>query len=700
MTSRRRANLERLFRPRHIAFVGGASAGYAAAQCMSFGFPGAVWGVNPKRSELGGAPCFATVADLPEGPDAVFLAVPREHAVATVADLAAKGAGAIVSYTAGFAETGAEGAALEAELIAAAGETAFIGPNCLGVLNYARKALLWPFDHGGRAVERGIGFVSQSGMLCTNLTMNRRHADFAMLVSIGNQAVVTIEDVIEAMIEDDAVSAIGLYIEGLKNVPRFAEVTARALEAGKPVVALKSGRSEIGARMTVSHTGSLAGSDALYDALFARCGVLRVDSPTALLETLKMLSIAGAPKGRRAMAFTCSGGDAAMLADYGEQFGLTYAQPGAGTAARLRPLLPPIATVANPLDYTTPLWGKEAELTAALDVALSEPCDVAIMAQDHPRPELGGTNEDYRADTRAFIAATRRRGIPAAVASGLAENIDEETRDLLVAGGVAPLQGLDEAVAAVERAIRWGARRDAVAAAGGAASLALAPATVPGGGTEVLDEVAGKALLAAAGVRVPEGVVVKAAEAPLASERLGYPVAVKLVSAALPHKSEAGAVAIGLKAPVDVARAVADMTVSVQAFAGIDAEDFLVERMVTGAVAELLVGVRRVEDFALALTIAGGGTMVELLRDATTLLLPASRADIAEALAGLKVAQLLAGWRGKPAGDIEAAIDAIAAIADFALGQGEALIELDVNPLIVTPQGATAADVLLRRAVR
>ena len=695
----RRTNLERLFRPRHIAFVGGASAGYAAAQCLSFGFPGKVWGVNPKRSELGGAPCFASVAELPEGPDAVFLAVPREHAVATVADLAARDAGAIVSYTAGFAETGAEGVALEAELIAAAGDTAFIGPNCLGVLNYARKALLWPFDHGGRAVERGIGFVSQSGMLCTNLTMNRRHADFSMVVSIGNQAVVTIEDVVEAMIDDETVSAIGLYIEGLKNVPRFAEVTARALQSGKPVVAMKSGRSEIGARMTVSHTGSLAGSDTLYDALFARCGVLRVDSPTALLETLKMLSIAGAPAGRRTMAFTCSGGDAAMLADYGERFGLAYAQPSAENAARLRPLLPPIATVANPLDYTTPLWGKEAELTAVLDAALAGSCDVAIMAQDHPRPELGGTNEVYRADTRAFIAATGHRGIPAAVASGLSENLDEETRDLLVAGGVAPLQGLDEAVAAIDRAIRWGARRQAVAAGSGAAGLALVPLAGTTGRDELLDEAAGKALLAAAGVAVPEGVVTGAADAPRAAETLGFPVAVKLVSAALPHKSEAGAVALGLASPLEVARAVAEMTVSVKARAGIEAESFLVERLVTGAVAELLVGVRRVEGFGLALTIAGGGTMVELLRDAVTLLLPASRSEIAEALAGLKVAQLLAGWRGKPAGDVEAAIDAIAAIAGFALAQRDSLIELDVNPLIVTSQGATAADVLLRRAM-
>ncbi|MDA1072720.1 MAG: acetate--CoA ligase family protein, partial [Proteobacteria bacterium] len=195
------------------------------------------------------------------------------------------------------------------------------------------------------------------------------------------------------------------------------------------------------------------------------------------------------------------------------------------------------------------------------------------------------------------------------------------------------------------------------------------------------------------------GLVTDAAGAPRAAETLGFPVAVKLVSAALPHKSEAGAVALGLASPLEVARAVAEMTVSVKARAGIDAENFLVERLVTGAVAELLVGVRRVEGFGLALTIAGGGTMVELLRDATTLLLPASRAEIAEALGGLKVAQLLAGWRGKPAGDVEAAIDAIAAIAQFALAQRDSLIELDVNPLIVTPKGATAADVLLRRAM-
>jgi acyl-CoA synthetase (NDP forming) len=698
MTPKQRRNLQRLFKPRHIAFIGGASAAHGAAQCRRSGFTGTIWGVNPKREDLGGEPCFPTVADLPEGPDAVFLAVPRDHAVETVAELSRKDAGAVVSYTAGFGETGDEGAEIEARLIEAAGETAFIGPNCLGVLNYIANAHLWPFDHGGRPVERGIGFVSQSGMLCTNLTMNRRHADFAYLVSIGNQSVLQIEDIIDAMIDDDAVTAIGLYIEALKDVPRFAEVAARALAAGKPIVALKVGRSEIGKRMTISHTGSLSGSDELYDALFDRVGVIRVESPTALLETLKMLSIAGAPKGRRMMAFTCSGGDSGMLADLGDRFGMTYNQPGPVSAEKLHAVLPPIATVANPLDYTTPLWGKEEEVGRVVEAALADPSDVAVMVQDHPRPELGGTNEDYRADTRAFIAATGRAGIPAAVCSGLAENLDEETRDLLLAGGVAPLQGIDEAVAAIDAACRWGARRTAVSEGIGTKALALTTSLHVAANTTVLDEWQGKQRLSQAGLHIPQAKLTDAAGAAGAASKIGFPVVVKLVSADLPHKTEAGAVKIGLADTHAVEQAVQDITASVAAYApGIPADSFLVEAIAAKPVAELLVGVRRDPAFGLALTIAGGGTLVELLRDATTLLLPASRGDIAEALSGLMVARLIAGYRGAPAGNLEACLDAIEAIAGFATGADD-LVELDINPLLVGTEGTVAVDVLLRIA--
>lgn len=693
MTSGRRENLRRLLAPRHVAFVGGASAAFAAGVCAAGGFEGPIWGVNPKRKDLAGQPCFASVEALPEPPDAVFLAVPRAEAVATVDALQRVGAGGVVCYTAGFGEVGGEGERLERELVRASGDLAFVGPNCLGMLNYVRRALLWPFDHGGQPVARGVAFLSQSGMLCTNLTMNRRSLDFAYLVSVGNQAVVAIEDLVDVLVDDPSVTAIGLYVESLKDVPRFAEAAGRALERGVPIVALKVGRSTMGARMAATHTGSLAGSDVLYQALFDRLGITRAESPTALVERLKMLSVAGIPRGRRLVAFTCSGGDAAMLADYGERHRLIFEQPTEPVRAALATRLPEIATVANPLDYTTPLWGQEEALERVFATTFEDDHDVALMAQDHPRPELGGTNEQYRADTRAFIKATQSAGIPAAVCSGLAENLDEQTRDLLVAAGVAPLQGIDEAVAAVAAAVRYGAR---LAETQGL-DLRLAPIAPLMGESETLDEWQGKQRLAALGIAIPEGRLVAAAAAAEAAEALGFPVAVKLANARLPHKTEAGAVRLGLRCAAEVEGAVAAIRSSpaVQA-AGLGDAPFLVERMVSGAVAELLVGVNHDPQFGHVLTIASGGVLVELVRDSATLLLPTHRADVERALGGLKVAALLRGFRGRPAGDVVAAIDAILAVARLATAEAEALHELDINPLMVLPKGVVAVDVLMR----
>lgn len=315
------------------------------------------------------------------------------------------------------------------------------------------------------------------------------------------------------------------------------------------------------------------------------------------------------------------------------------------------------------------------------------------MAQDHPRPELGGTNEQYRADTRAFIRATRAARIPAAVCSGLAENIDEETRDLLVTGGVAPLQGLDEAVAAVAAAADFGARR----AASRARDLRLAPVRRPAGRPATLDEWQGKRRLREAGLAIPDGRLVAGEDAPVTARALGFPVALKLVSPSLPHKTEAGAVLLGLGDEAAVAAAVAAMRASpaVQA-AGAAEAPFLVERMVTDTVAELLVGVSHDPQFGHVLTVGSGGILVELVRDAVSLLLPVDRADVERALDRLKVTALIAGFRGRPAGDRAAAIDAILAVAAFAATEGEPLHELDINPLAVRPRGAVALDVLLR----
>ncbi len=558
MTPEQRHNLARLIAPRHVAVIGGNDAAIAAEQCAAMGFEGPVWGVNPRRDELAGRPCFASVEALPEAPDAVFLAVPRGAAVETMAALAHRGAGGAVCYTAGFGELGAEGARLERELVEAAGDMALVGPNCYGLLNFVQGAALWPFAFGGKRVPRGVAIVTQSGMLGSNITMNRRSVPLAYVISAGNQAMLGIEDYLEVLVGDPAVAAIGLHVEGLRDVPRFAEAAIRALQAGVPIVALKSGTSEMGARLTVSHTGSLSGSDAAYQALFERLGIIRVDSPVMLLETLKLLSLAGVPEGRRLAAFTASGGDATLLADYAEELGLSFPQPSPAVAKEIARRLPEVATVSNPLDYTTPLWGHEAELTDLFGAALREGYDAALIVQDYPHPDIEFGKDSYLADSRAFIAATRAAGLPAAVVSGLPENIDRASREMIAAGGVAPLQGIKEAMIAVALAAAHGERRAQVAAEGGAGRLALPPPPPPAAGEAVLlDEWQGKQRLAAAGIPVPPGKLTNAADAPAAAEALGFPVAVKLVSADLPHKSEAGALRLGLKSAAEVAEAVA-----------------------------------------------------------------------------------------------------------------------------------------------
>lgn len=699
MTSRRRQNFSRLLAPRHAAFIGGDDAAIAAQQCRAMGFDGPVWGVNPHRQSLGGQPCVARVEDLPEAPDAAFLAVPRGLTVEIVEALRRMGAGGAVCFAAGFGELGDEGAALEESLVAAAGEMALVGPNCYGLLNYVQGVALWPFAFGGARVERGIAVVTQSGMLGSDITMNQRSVPLAYVVSAGNQAMLGIEDYLEVLVDDPAVTAIGLHIEGLRDVPRFCDAAIRALEATVPIVVLKSGTSEIGRRLTVTHTGSLAGEDEVYQALFDRLGIVRVDTPVQLLETLKMLSLAGVPKGRRLAGFAASGGNVTLLADYAEPLGLSFPAPSPAAAAKIAALLPEVATISNPLDYTTPLWGREAELTELFGTALADRYDAALLVQDYPHPDLDFGRDGYISDTRAFIAATRQAGVPAAVVSALPENIDQSSRELMIAGGVAPLQGIKEAMIAVAGAAAYGERRNRLADADRPRSLGLCRTGPMDGEIKDLSEWESKQRLAAAGVPVPDGRLATAGEAPRAAEGLGFPVVVKMLSQSLAHKTEVGAVRLGLGSSTEVADAVAAITRSVSEYAPEAlSDDILVERMVEEPVAELLIGIHRDSQFGQVMVLASGGTLVELLRDAQTLLLPTDRESVSRAIAELKLSKLLSGFRGRPAGDREAAIDAVLDLAEFAAAHRSTLEELEVNPLLVLPRGVAAVDVLLRMA--
>jgi acyl-CoA synthetase (NDP forming) len=674
-------NVRRLLRPRSVAFVGGSLAPNALSECEAAGFDGPLYAVHPARAEVGGHATYPSVADLPEPPDAAFVAVNAVASIDVVRQLAALGAGGAVLYAAGFSEAGTpEGVAREEALREAAGELAVLGPNCYGIVDLVGGVSLWPVPYPHERRERGVAMVLQSGNLGINVTMSQRSLPLAFLASVGNQAVLDVAQVVEAYLEMDEVTGIGVYLEGLRDVPRFASAAARALERGVPLAVCKAGSSDLGRDLAYTHT-SLAGADDLYDALFERYGVARCRSIAELLETLKALNTIGGLRGRRAFVFTCSGAECALAADAAAGAGLDLPQPGPAAREALREALPEHALVSNPLDYGNALWGQEPALARVFATALRDPVDAALLVIDYPLP---GT--PYAADVDAAVAALRRSaaeaGVPAAVVSVLPESLPAEAREELLLHGVAPLQGLSEAISALAACARLGER---LAQGAPPAYPDLRP---PPPATAALDERSAKELLADFGISVPDGALVPnagpAAAADAAAE-LGFPVAVKLASAQLPHKSEAGAVALDLRDEAEVETAVEAMLARNR---GVRLDGVLVERMVGGGVCELIVGARRDPAFGHVLLVGSGGVLVELAGDTVSLLRPVSAEDVEQALRRLKV------WPRLARGDVAAAVDAVLAVARLVDARADDLVELDVNPLLVLERGAVALDAL------
>ncbi|MEO8546330.1 MAG: acetate--CoA ligase family protein, partial [Burkholderiaceae bacterium] len=526
--------------------------------------------------------------------------------------------------------------------------------------------------------------------IALNLTMQRRNLPLAYMITVGNKAGAGIEAIVAALLQDERVSAIGLHIEGLDDVAAFSRVALQALEKGVPLVALKAGSSVLGASTTVSHTGSLAGADALYDALFARLGVARVHDPAALLETLKLLHVCGALDGRRIISASCSGGEASLVADLAQPRGLELPAVPAPAREALHVALGDKVTIANPLDYHTYIWGQLAAQTDCFSALLACQFDMHLLVLDFPRADRCVSGA-WQTTVDAFVAAHQRNPVPCAVVASLPEGLPDGVARQLLERGIAPMQGLAECLDAIVHAAAIGAarkRRDDIL-----------PVTGPNGGApwagsstlRMLDEVASKQALSAFGVPIPRGELARSsADAAVVAARLGFPLVVKAVSDTLAHKTEAGAVRLNLKTAAQVTEAVAAM-------AGLS-ERFLVEQMAADVVAEFIVGVTRDPQFGPALTLGAGGVLVELLKDATTLLLPASRADIRRALESLRSWPLVCGYRGRPAGDVEALIDAVLAVARYAQANAAQLVELDVNPVLVLPQGrgVLAVDAMIR----
>jgi acyl-CoA synthetase (NDP forming) len=687
------ASMRRLLAPRSVALFGSAWADAVYSASKAVGFSGEIWRIHPTRASTADTRYFRSVRELPGTPDASFVAAPAREVPGIAAALARNGAGGFVCFAAGFSETGTdEGRRLTSELVTASHDLPFFGPNCYGFINFFDQAALWPDQVVGHRVDRGVAIICQSGTLALNLLFNGRSLPIGYVLTVGNQTCLAVEDMIELLCADERVTAFGLYVEGVKDVIKFARAVDKARNAGKPIALVKAGRTEAAARTAHTHTGSLAGADTVFDSFCKQVGIARCDSLSTLCETLKVFHTGGPLRGRRVLVMGASGGDMAMTADASRNLGLTFPAFPAESDAKLRELLTNKVTIANPFDFHTHIWFDAPAMRSMFETVHRSGFDVTGFMIDCP-PADQADPASYMVAIDQYVASFPGPPARGAVICSLPESMSPSTREMCLAAGIIPLQGQREALEALDLAGEvgevWASDTRVELRIPARSVTAPGPVTVR---ARTLTEHAGKAALAAFGVRIPQSHVVAPHEAADAAQSLGFPVVIKATGTHLEHKSEVGAVVTNVRTRAE-ADAVAQRLSKLS-------ETFLVEEMVTDGVAEVLVGMTVDAQFGQVLVIGAGGVLTELLRDTATLLPPFTANGIKAALNRLRVSKLLAGFRGKPAGDVEALVSTILACTRYAEANVDELIELDINPVIVRPAGlgAVAVDALIRLA--
>jgi acyl-CoA synthetase (NDP forming) len=705
---RRLATPDRLrsfFAPRSIALVGASDSSgwgqFIVASLATSGFTGPLRPVHPTRPTAFDRPTVASLRDLDEPVDLAYVLAPTRAVESVLEDAAAAGIHNAIVLASGYGDGGGEpGRAAEARLVERAVELdiTLLGPNCLGYVNAA--ASVAPFGLGIVPPLRrgGVGIVLQSGALTSNvLAFARAHQiGISLLTSMGNEAVITAADVIEHLVEDDDTEVIGLFLESVRDAPRFVELAARALEKGKPVVALKVGRTEAGQRTALAHTGALAGDDAVVDAAFRQFGVIRTTSLEQLLITSGLLASGQVPRGNRVGVVTASGGACDIIADRSTDEGIEIVEFAATTTDKLKAVLPPFAAAQNPLDVTGVVLAERGSAQSALgDVALEAVVDdpgidfvlnmLALPAAEPPDPSV------IERRVAQIATSTARSPVPVVNFTATCSDLSPFAQSLLDRNGLTALAGIEFGLTAIGQALRW---QDARAREPRPPSTRPAAGTTPEGPVGPWSEARSRDLVAASGVPVvPAELVADADAAVAAAARFGGPVALKICSAEITHKSDIGGVVLGVQGDEDV-RAAFESVHAAGAAVTSDLEGVLVSPM-RGAATELFVGVTVDPSFGPVLAVGLGGVFIEVLKDVSLRLLPVDAAEVRRMLAELRGAAVLEGIRGTRAADLDRVAEVVAGVAAAAAGLGPALHTLEINPLRVDGSDVEALDVLV-----
>ena len=679
-----RANLSRLISPQSIAVVGNRGADFAIRESKKLGYSQKIWAIHPTLNSLEGVKCYRNIKDLPEAPDATFIAVNAESAIDIVADLKSIGGGGAVLYASGFGEVGEKGIKRNQRLVAAADGMPVIGPNCYGFINSLDGVALWPDVHGCEAVSSGVAIITQSGNIGLNITMQAIGLPIAYMFTLGNQTNTNIADIIHAMLDDNRVSAIGLHIEGISDIESFDIAARRALKKKIPIVAIKSGRTDASAKIALSHTSSMTGSDQLFSAFFERLGIARVNTVPEFLETLKLLSVLGVIDHNGVASMSCSGGEAGMMADLIDGLDITFPSLDNPHKNRVKQTLNDYVEVDNPLDYHTFIWGDRKRTSECFKQMISGNFAATMLLLDWPsnqKSEQKDWDLTLLALSDAISGTSEKAIVLASIADCMPKRIIKECKKY----GIAPMIGLDICLKALNHSYRIGLAFQKSEMQ----SIDILRSPSDPNKSSTLTEFEGKKLLKKYGVPVPDGEIISSSsEALIVADKIHYPVTLKVSNVELVHKTDLGAVLLNINDPIELEKACQDLFKI--------GPSLLIEKMVHDPVAELIIGMDHDPIFGQYIVIGSGGILVELFKDSCPLLLPVSREDASMALTKLKIYPVINGYRNSPVGDFEAIIDAVMSVIKL-ISEND-IAELDINPLLVLKggSGVIAVDALIK----
>lgn len=708
--------LKPLLAPDSIAVVGASEKAGPGRQVLEnliqLRYQGEIYPVNPNYDEILGMACFPSLTEVHRAGhhiEMVAILLNRRMVNPILKEAAEVGVRAGWAFANGFGEADAEGRALQKELsdICEQNNILFCGPNCVGYLNLKAGVGTYSAPAPQNVKLGNIGFIAQSGYLTISVANSVRGLGYSLLCSSGNEAVVDSTDFISYMLEDPGTEIIMAFIEQFRKPECLPELASRALEVGKPIILIKVGRSEMAKRATIAHTGALAGSDDVQDALFKKIGIVRVDDFDEMFETAELFSklYHRLPKGSGIFSVSLSGGVISLIADLGEKLQLNYPTWSEEGKETLKEVLPPYIEINNPID----VWGfgeiEKTYETCLMAAAREEKADLIFISQDVPGGMAPLQVNQYAVVARAAVKVFQEIKKPVVIVSNPSVGFHSDISAILEKGNVPFLQGTREGLKAIKSLISYAAFKRGKEKELDEKEPAIIQEIPPGveeyiySDRAILNEYISKKVLNAYGIQCALEVLCKSeADAIHAAREIGYPVALKIVSPQIQHKTEAGGLKLNVRDEKELKYAYEELMKNTLAYdPSASIEGVLCQQMIGGAVAEAIAGILMDPSFGPAVVFGLGGIMVEILEDRALGIPPLSRDEALEMIGQTRASKLLTGFRGASKADMEALADALISVGRIGIDLSDRIEALDINPLLIMPegQGVIAVDALI-----